>query len=142
MRHVLCGNALQLFIFQHFNTFLILLLVENTLFLQGEQDRPLICQQKFLIDCAIVVPFQQFRFVYHPVPSFLRTYARGGRNLFAVFPGAISSLTEMRFFFLGTLALLKRSWPASPKKRMPPAVIYLCGRLFFTYRFHKKHSKR
>jgi len=35
------------------------------------------------------------------------------------FPGTISSLTEMRFFFLGTLALLKRSWPASPKKECP-----------------------
>lgn len=63
-------------------------------------------------------------------------------ELVAVFPEAVSCLTETRFLFLGTLAS-SDGHGLLPRKRNAPAVIQFCGRSFvLNFNFHKNDSKR
>ena len=60
----------------------------------------------------------------------------------AVFPEAVSCLTETRFLLLGTLAS-SDGHGLLPRKRNAPAVIQFCGRSFASnFNFHKNDSKR
>lgn len=58
-------------------------------------------------------------------------------ELVAVFPEAVSCLTETRFLLLGTLRVIRRSWPASPKEKRSGGHSILSFLLSYLSRFGK-----
>lgn len=74
--------------------------------LQGEQDGSLIGEKKVLPDLICRLIMQQLRFACHPAPPLSLKLCGATSELAAVFPEAVSCLTEIRFLILGTLASL------------------------------------
>jgi hypothetical protein len=116
--------------------------VKEALPLQGEQDGSLVREKKVLPDLVCRLIMQQLRLACHPAPSLPWRLCGETSELAAVFPEAVSCLTETRFLFLGTLAS-SDGHGLLPRKRNAPAVIQFCGRSFVTnFNFHKNDSKR
>jgi len=80
--------------------------VKEALPLQGEQDGSLVREKKVLPDLVCRLIMQQLRFACHPAPPLSLKLCGETGELVAVFPEAVSCLTETRFLLLGTLASL------------------------------------
>jgi len=102
------------------------------LLLQGEQDGSLVCEKKVLPDLVCRLIMQQLRFACHPAPSLPWRLCGETSELAAVFPEAVSCLTETQFLLLGTLAS-SDGHGLLPRKRNAPAVIQFCLSSFRIY---------
>lgn len=80
--------------------------VKEALPLQGEQDGSLVREKKVLPDLVCRLIMQQLRFACHPAPPLSLKLCGETGELVAVFPEAVSCLTETQFLLLGTLASL------------------------------------
>lgn len=74
--------------------------------LQGEQDGSLVREKKVLPDLVCRLIMQQLRFACHPAPPLSLKLCGETGELVAVFPEAVSCLTETQFLLFGTLASL------------------------------------